>query len=82
MPENPLKGPCGVKREWVEMGVFEVCPVVSIPEYSSLFRARNWASDGILPNAGGWADQSYAFIRGVEIINEVLDRHNDNNKEE
>ena len=75
MPKDPANGPCGVEREWIEIGVFEPCPVMGVPEYGQLFRAKNWIDKGILPNEGGWADQPYALIRGVEIINEVADDH-------
>lgn len=51
------------------------CPLAVVSEtpwvYEILGMARRIEEYGILPNAGGWYDQSAVFIEALEVIEEA-----------
>ncbi len=49
--------------------VSEACPVLDMLDLWPAFRAWLWLDRwGVLPTAGGWADQSPVFLEIVEAI--------------
>jgi len=64
MPE----GGCHGTNEWVDGFETDHCPVMTVNEAGELFLAYTWAERGFLPSAGGWADQPYALMEGINIV--------------
>lgn len=52
----------------------ECCPVLWLDEYVQVVRAHLYLDKGILPHAGGWADQPAALMQLVEIFRGELTR--------
>lgn len=46
--------------------VTEICPVLWLGEFAQVARAWLWSQKGILPHAGGWADQPAVLMQLVE----------------
>jgi len=68
MPDNCIESE---PIEWIDGEHTLECPVVHIGEFITVFRAINWISKGVLPNAGGWADQPAKLIEFIEIAEGV-----------
>ena len=62
------------EAEWVEGLVTEECPVLWLPEMMQVIHAHRYASQGILPHAGGWADQPAVLMQMVEHFNNEVPR--------
>jgi len=65
-PQKPLA--CKQEAEWVNGLVTECCPVLWLEEYAQVVRAHIYLEKGILPHAGGWAEQPAILMQLVEVF--------------
>jgi len=65
---------CRHEAEWVDGMVTEECPVLWIPQLSHVIRGHLFAEKGILPHAGGWADQPAVLMQLIEKFTSEVPR--------
>lgn len=70
--DHPLK-----KRWQIGEQFFRRCPISTIDKNVYLWiTAYNLFKNGILPNAGGWLDQSTKFVDVICFIDSEIMKHN------
>jgi hypothetical protein len=62
--QKPLA--CKHEAEWVDGLVTEECPVLWLQDFLPIIRAHLFMGKGILPHAGGWADQPAVLMQLTE----------------
>jgi len=67
-------GGCQGTKEWITDEVTDECPVKWIGELRNGFEAHSWLDKGILPHAGGWADQNADLMRCASIVSEEYNK--------
>jgi len=71
MGRMPADG-CWGEAEWISGEITDRCPLMWARDYSVVFTAAHWLERGVLPHAGGWADQPAVLM---ELAGIVIDEH-------
>lgn len=64
MPE----GGCIEEAEWISGEVTDRCPIMWAQEFGVVFTAAAWLDRGVLPHAGGWADQPALLMSLAQVV--------------
>jgi len=70
----PKSLPCDTETEWVD-GYITICPVQFYPEVQVAFTASHRLEKGVMPNAGGWADQPAKLMYFTQIVDTEKAKH-------